>query len=135
NAPNNARAFARLAALFRGSISPAGGRAPGRDHTGYARALTGVIAQGQKVGHVDPRWLAALGQLEVEALGRMRDGVVHLQRATQMDPDLFETRYELANAFARMSANDEATRVVMAMIVPSPRPILSIADPAAALAL
>ena len=127
HAPNNARAFARLATFYK---TP-----QGRDHVAYARALAAVIGFGQQLGKADPRWFATLGQLEVESLGRLRDGVVHLQRAVQMDPALFETRYELANAFARMSANEEAARVLVGMISPSPRPLLAIADPAAALEL
>jgi tetratricopeptide (TPR) repeat protein len=125
--PLNARAFARLSSFFKMGAA--------RDHVGYARALTGVIAQGQKIGQVDPRWLAALGQLEVESLSRMREGIAHLLQATQMDPNLYETRYELAHAYARVSANDEAARVLYAMLSPSPRPLLSIADPASALEL
>ena len=129
--PQNARAFARLAAFYKGS----GGPAATRDHAGYARALASVIALGQQLGQQDPRWFASLGQLEVESLSRMREGIAHLQRAVQMDPSLFETRYELASAFARMSANEDAMRVLFGMVSPSPRPLLALADPAAALEL
>ena len=133
HAPSNARAFAKLAALFK---TPAGSNgSPGRDSVGYARALAAVIGMGQEIGHVDARWLAALGQLEVDALGRMRDGIAHLQAAVQKDPSLFETRFELASAFGKMGAHEEATRVLVGMIAPSPRPLLSIADPARALEL
>ncbi len=135
--PNNARAFAKLSSIYK---LPAGAAtAPGpngaRDNVAYARALAAVIGFGHELGKSDARWFATLGQLEVESLGRMREGVVHLQRAVQMDPLLYETRFELANAFARMSANEESTRTLLAMIGPSPRPLLSIADPAAALEL
>jgi tetratricopeptide (TPR) repeat protein len=126
-APNNKKAFARLAAFFQ---TP-----KGRDSVSYARALHALIGTGQKHGAVDPRWLATLGQIEVGALGRLRDGVVHLQRAVQMDAALFETRFELAQAFERMNAHEEATRTVLQMIVPTPRPLLSIGDPGAALEL
>jgi hypothetical protein len=130
-APANAKAFARLASFYKSS----GDGPPRRDHTGYARALAAVIGFGQQIGKNDPRWYAALGQLEVESLGRLRDGIAHLQRAVAMDATMYETRFELAQAFARMSANEEATRVVYAMLSPNPRPILSIADPPAALEL
>jgi len=127
-APANARAFTRLAALFR--------RLDGsRDHLGYARALASVIGLGQQLGHVDARWFAALGQLEIHSLSRMRDGIVHLQRAVALDASLYETRFELATAYARMGANEEATRVLVGMLSPSAHPLLSIADPTAGLML
>ena len=65
----------------------------------------------------------------------MRDGIAHLQRAVSLDPTLYETRFELASAFERMGAHEEATRALLAMITPTARPLLSIADPAAGLAL
>ncbi len=63
---------------------------------GHARALAAVIGLGQELGAVDARWFAALGQLELQSLNRLRDGVAHLQRAVSLDPSLHETRYELA---------------------------------------
>jgi flagellar motility protein MotE (MotC chaperone) len=127
SAPANARAFARLAGLFR--------RGDGADAAGYARALSAVIGMGQQLGQVDARWFAALGQLEIHALSRLRDGILHLQRAVALEPTLYETRFELASAFARMKANDEAIRVLQGMLSPSATPMLSIADPGAGLAL
>jgi tetratricopeptide (TPR) repeat protein len=126
-APSNARAFARLAALFRSS--------QGRDHVAYARALATVIARGQQIGSSDARWLATLGQIEVEFLNRVRDGIAHLQRATQMDSTLYETRFELASSYAKVGANEETVRTLMAMITPSSRPLAALADPAGALSL
>jgi len=123
----NARAFARLSGLYR--------KAKGRDDVGHARALAAVIGLGQELGAVDARWFAALGQLEIQALNRVRDGVLHLQRAVGLDPTLYETRFELASAFERMGAHEEASRGIMAMISPSARPLLAIADPAAGLSL
>jgi tetratricopeptide (TPR) repeat protein len=125
--PANARAFARLTALFR--------RSDGVDQVGLARALTSLIGLGDKIGRVDARWLAALGQIEVHALARPRDGAAHLERAVAIDPSLSETRFELASAYVQMNGNDQATRVLLEMISPTPAPLLSIADPAAGLAL
>ncbi len=126
-APSNARAFAKLTALFR--------RPEGLDQVGFARALTAVVGLGEKVGRVDARWLAALGQVEVHALSRLREGTAHLQRAVATDPKLFETRFELACAYAQSKTNDEATRVLYEMLSPTAEPFLSIADPAAGLSL
>jgi cellulose synthase operon protein C len=125
--PANSRAFAKLTALFR--------RADGMDQVGFARALASVVGFGDKLGRIDARWLAALGQLEVHALSRLRDGVAHLQRAVATDSTLYETRFELAGAYAQMGANDEATKVLVGMIAPAAEPLLSISDPAAGLAL
>jgi len=126
-APSNARAFARLAALFR--------RGRAEDSTGYARALRAVIALGEAAGRVDARWLAALGQIEIYALSRMNDGIGHLLGAVALDPTLYETRFELASAYANANANDEAAKVLLAMLSPLPHPLLSVADPTVALAL
>jgi Tfp pilus assembly protein PilF len=126
-APANARAFARLATLFR--------RAGVDDPVGYARALNTAIGLGQRAGRVDARWLAALGQIEIHSLSRLRDGIAHLKNAIALDPTLYETRFELASAYEDNKANDEAARVLLAMLSPLPHPLLSVADPAVALAL
>jgi hypothetical protein len=105
------------------------------DPVGYARALNAVIGLGQKAGRVDARWLAALGQIEIHSLSRLRDGIAHLKNAIALDPTLYETRFELASAYDDNKANDEAARVLLAMLSPLPHPLLSVADPAVALAL
>jgi hypothetical protein len=128
--PSNTRAFARLAGMFRG-----GRGSDGRDGAAYARALAAVIGLGQDRGHIDARWFAALGTLEIQQLQRLRDGAVHLQRAVALDPTLHETRFELASVLGRLGANEEATRVLLSMISPLAHPLLSLADPTAGLAL
>jgi tetratricopeptide (TPR) repeat protein len=127
--PGNTRAFTRLASLFR--------RPSGPDSVGYARALNAVIGLGEEAGHVDARWFAALGQIEVQALSRPTEGIPHLRQAVKLDPTLHETRFELASALAGASANEEAARVLIDMLTPTshPVPILAIADPAVALGL
>jgi tetratricopeptide (TPR) repeat protein len=126
--PSNAHAFARLAALFQHPGA-------GRDEAGHARALAAVIALGQQHGAVDARWFAALGQLQVQSLSRTRDGIAHLERASALDPTLYETRFELGCAYERIGAHEEATRMMIGMLTPAARPLLSIAKPGAALAL
>jgi len=125
--PPNIRAFTRLSGLFRG--------ADGLDQAGYGRALVALIEKGASLGHADARWFASLGHVEVEALGRIREGVAHLQRAAELDPTLYEARFALASACVRIGSNDQASRVLLEMIIPMPHPLLSILDPAAALAL
>jgi tetratricopeptide (TPR) repeat protein len=131
-APDHARAFARLARFFRSPQHPGPG---GLDSVSYARALTAVIGRGQQLGTSDARWYASLGHIEVEQLNRLRDGVGHLQRAVQMDPSLHECRYELAVAFSRLGAHDDALKTLLSMLAPNAQPLASIANPAAALEL
>jgi tetratricopeptide (TPR) repeat protein len=126
--PGSSRAFARLTAYFR---RPDGSG----DHSGLARSLAAVIGAGQQLGAVDARWFAALGQIEIQWLARTRDGIVHLQRAVALDPNMHETRFELATAHARSGAHDEATRALVGLLSPSAEPLLALSNPAAALVL
>lgn len=128
-APDHARAFARLARFFRASAQG------GTDAVSYARALATVIGRGHQLGNQDPRWFATLGHIEVEQLNRLRDGVTHLSRAVAMDPSMHECRFELATAYSRLGAHDEAAKTVMGMISPNAQPLAAISDPAAALEL
>jgi tetratricopeptide (TPR) repeat protein len=130
--PDHARAFARLSRFFR---SPQNTGPGGLDAVSYARALGAVINRGQQLGTSDPRWYASLGHIEVEQLNRLRDGVTHLQRAVQMDPSLHECRFELATAYARLGAHDDAVKTLLGMLSPNATPLVSISDPAAALEL
>jgi tetratricopeptide (TPR) repeat protein len=125
--PTNIRAFTHLSGLFRG--------ANGLDQAAYGRALVALVEKGAEHGHADARWFASLGHVEVEALGRVHEGIAHLRRAVELDPTLYEARFALASACARVGANDEASRVLLEMLIPMSHPLLSILDPAAALAL
>lgn len=126
-APDHARSFTRLARVFRTKDA--------FDAAGYARALEAVIRRGQEIGHVDARWFAALGHVKISALEQLRDGIQHLQRAVQLNAALVETRLELASAYARIGAHDEASRVLLALVTAQPSPLLDVSDPAAALEL
>jgi tetratricopeptide (TPR) repeat protein len=127
--PGNTKAFARLSTVCR----QPGGKTP--EPVRYARALTSLVGRGAELGHVDARWLATLGQLEVQALNRLEEGIAHLQRAVDMAPTLYETRFELSTAHARSGAQAEASRLLTDLIAPDSRPLLQIADPGAALLL
>jgi tetratricopeptide (TPR) repeat protein len=140
-APDHPRAFARLGRFFRSPVTrgyaadPSAQAPGGVDAVSYARALAAVIGRGQQLGTSDARWFASLGHIEVEQLNRLRDGVTHLARAVQMDPTLHESRYELATAYSRLGAHDEAAKTVMSMLHPTSQPLVAISDPAAALEL
>jgi tetratricopeptide (TPR) repeat protein len=129
-APGSARIFSKLASHHKTPQSKTG-----RDEGAYARALREVIAIGQRLGRVDASWFATLGQIEVTELDRVREGIGHLQQAVAIEADLYETRFELASAFGKANMNEDATRTILAMIHPTAKPLLSLADPAAALAL
>ena len=125
--PSGARALARLAALFR--------RGAKVDSAGYARALSAIIDVGEKLGRVDARWFATLGQIELTDLARLQEGIAHLERAVALDPTLHETSFDLASAYSKASAHDGAARVLLGMLSPTAAPLLATADPAAGLAL
>lgn len=129
-APGHPRALSRLARLFRAPET-----ASDRSASAYAQALASVIERGRELGTEDPRWFATLGTLEVNELNRLRDGVEHLSRAIELDPSRHESRFELASAHSRLGAHEDAARVLMSMLMPTSRPLLSIADPARALVL
>lgn len=107
----------------------------GRDNLAFARALTSVIQRGRELGFVDARWFAKLGGIELDSLGRLRDGIAHLQQAVQTDPAMHETRLELARAYARASSPEDASRQLLGMIAPTSVPLLSLKEPSAALEL
>jgi tetratricopeptide (TPR) repeat protein len=125
--PKNPKIFARLASLFR---TP-----QGRHDDGYARALSTVIARGQTLGAVSANWFATLGQLEVEVLGRLREGIAHLRQAIDIDPELSETRFELASAYSRAEAHDDAIRLLSTMVTPDSKRLLASSDPNVVLSL
>lgn len=122
------RPFARLRTLFES-------KEEGFDSVAYARALVGLIARGQQVSAVHPKWLATLGHLEIESLGRLRDGVNHMRQAVNAAPELYETRVELAFALSRLGANDEASREFMSLLHDSPLPIAHVRSPGSTLEL
>lgn len=128
NCPSHTRAFARLARLFRKESGNV-------DAVPYARALAAVIGRGEQLGAVEPRWLHALGHLELVALGRVRDATAHLRRALDLDPMLHTARFELATAFARLGAHEDATKTLHGMIAPSADPLVALEHPTAALEL
>ncbi len=128
HAPGNAKVFTRHASAFKSAQGST-------DNAAYAASLERVISLGQRLGRVDASWFATLGQIEVERLARVRDGIPHLLQAVTIDSSLFETRFELASAYAKAQANQDAARTIHAMLAPDPRPLLALADPAAALEL
>jgi tetratricopeptide (TPR) repeat protein len=114
--------LSRLAGLFTGA--PA-------DH---ARALNAVVARGRDLDRPDAASFAALGRLEVDALGRWAEGVGHLRLAIGLAPGIHEARAALARGLTHLRAGGEAITTLLPALVPDASPLLSLADPAAALA-
>jgi serine/threonine protein kinase len=120
-APSAAR-LARLAALFSGAPSD------------EARALNAVVARAKAVDRPDAAVFAALGRIEVDALGRWAEGVGHLRVAVSLAPRMHEARAALARGLVQVRGGAEATGALLPMLTPDAAPLLSLADPAAALA-
>jgi serine/threonine protein kinase/tetratricopeptide (TPR) repeat protein len=98
-----------------------------------ARAFSAVVARAEELGRPDAACLAALGQIEI-ALGRWPDGVTHLRIALALGPAMHEARAALAKGLVHVRAPAEATPVLAPMIAPDASPLLSLRDPADALA-
>jgi hypothetical protein len=118
----NPKRLSMLAALFQGS--------PG-DH---ARALNAVVVRARELDRPDAACLAALGRLEVEALSRWGEGVGHLRVALGLSPAMHEARAALAKGLVHMRSGSEALALLMPMMIPDAAALLSLGDPAAALA-
>jgi cellulose synthase operon protein C len=98
-----------------------------------ARTLADVVARAQDLGRPDASCVAALGKLEI-ALGRWADSVDHLRLAVALAPTVTDVRAGLAKALLHHGAPAEATKILVPMITPDPPPLLSLKDPADALA-
>ncbi len=98
-----------------------------------ARVLAAVVTRSEELERPHPATLAGLGQLEV-GLGRWRDGVAHLRVAVGLAPALDEARAALAAGLTRLRGAAEAIGTLVPMLVPDASPLLSLRDPAGALA-
>ena len=113
--------LSRLAGLFTGAPSE------------HARALNAVVSRGRELDRPDAACFAALGRLEVDALGRWAEGVGHLRLAVGLAPAMHEARAALARGLTHLRAGGEAITVLLPMLLPDAAPLLSLGDPAAAL--
>jgi tetratricopeptide (TPR) repeat protein len=118
--PNGAR-LTRLALLHE---APA-------DH---ARALGAVVARAEELGRPSADCIAELGCIEVDALARWTTGVAHLRVALALAPAKHAARAALAKGLTHLHEGAEAIGVLVTMMIPDPAPLLSLVDPAAALA-
>jgi len=121
HAPNAAR-LGSLAALFPGAAAD------------EARALNAVVARAKALERPDAAAFAALGRLEVDALGRWAEGVGHLRVAVGLAPKMHEARAALARGLVHLRSGAEAASVLLPMLSPDAAPLLSLGDPAGALA-
>jgi cellulose synthase operon protein C len=98
-----------------------------------ARSLAAVVALAHEAGRADPLCITALGRLEIDALGHWREGIEHLRVALGLAPAMHEARASLAKGLVHMRGGAEAVGLISAMVAPDSSPLLSLADPAAAL--
>jgi tetratricopeptide (TPR) repeat protein/tRNA A-37 threonylcarbamoyl transferase component Bud32 len=119
-APNAAR-LARLLAL-----SPSG-------PVDQRRMLRAVVARGQELERLDPTILATLGQIEI-SLGLFEDAATHLRLAVALQPSSHETRLALAEALTRNRGGSEPAALIESMIASDAGPLLSLREPARAVA-
>lgn len=124
--PGHPRAEERFERLYRGPDGKV-------DAVAYARGLGALVARGRELDRADATWFFRLGRVEVRELARLKDGTAHLRQAIKLKPDLHDARVELASGLARLGAHDEAVTAVMAMITPSPKPLVSATDASVAL--
>ncbi|HEX3770282.1 MAG TPA: protein kinase [Polyangiaceae bacterium] len=120
-APTAAR-LARLAALYL--------NAPAEE----ARALNAAVSRAKAMDRPDAAAFAALGRLEVDQLGRWAEGVAHLRVAVALAPRMHEARAALARGLVHVRGSAEAVGALLPMLTPDASPLLSLADPAGALA-
>jgi tetratricopeptide (TPR) repeat protein len=99
-----------------------------------ARLLDAVVRRAQALDRPDASCLAALGRIEVEALGRQADGVAHLRSAIALAPAMREARAVLASGLLGMGVAGEAVALLLPMILSEAGTLLALTDPARALA-
>jgi hypothetical protein len=99
-----------------------------------ARSLEALVARGQALERVEAMYVAALGQLEVDALGRYAEGAGHLRVALALAPAMHEARAALAKGLVQIGKGGDALGALLPMIGESgPAAILALRDPASAL--
>ncbi len=98
-----------------------------------ARALSAVVERQQELDRPDAASLATLGRIE-GALGQWPDAVAHLRVAVSLAPAMHEARAALAAGLVHMRGAADAAAMITSMIDPDAMPLLSLGDPAAALA-
>ena len=112
--------LARLATVC---AAPPGG--PGE----HATALGRVIARGAELGRPSGPVFGALAVLEIDALGRLAEGVSHAKTAIDLTPSAHEARGALVRGFARLGKHAEAIAVALPMLEHGAEALLALARP------
>jgi serine/threonine-protein kinase len=98
------------------------------DPVAQVRLLTASVARAQALDRPQAASLAALGQLEVERLGRWADGVAHIQAALAMTPAAQDARAALALGLLHMGVGAEAASLILQMLLDEPRALGTLRD-------
>lgn len=103
------------------------------DLRAYAASLSQAVKRAEDLGRPSALCLSTLGELEVELLNHVNEGIGHLRAAAALAPGQHETRCELAAALQRAGKNEEAAKTLIGLITPDSRPLASLRSPARAL--
>ncbi len=86
----------------------------GDDMEAFARVVARAVARARESGKAaNVAWLARLGQIEADVLGKHEDAARHLEEALEAEPARHELRSVLAKVFLSIGRNAEAVSVLM----------------------
>jgi cellulose synthase operon protein C len=81
----------------------------GGDADAFARVVTRAVARARESGQAaSPAWLARLGQIEADVLGKHDEAIGHLRDALVADPSRVELRPVLAQVLVSTARSEEA---------------------------
>ena len=108
--------LARLAATY--GAPPAGPR-------NHARMLEQVLARASELNRPSGALFGALAALEVDALGKAKEGVAHARAAIALAPKNLEARAALVRGLAQLGEHAEAVSIALPMF-DSPEAVASL---------
>ena len=114
---------ANLARLATVCSTPPGGP------TEHAAALALVVARGAEIGRPSGLAYGALAVLEIDALGRIAEGVAHAKTAIGLTPNVHEARGALVRGLARLGQHPEAIATAAPMFEHGAQSMLALARP------
>ncbi len=84
------------------------------DQGAFARVVSRAIARARESGQAtSPAWLARLGQIEADVLGKHDEAIEHLRDALEADPKRLELRPLLVRVLVSTGRNPEAAAEAM----------------------
>lgn len=99
----------------------------------HARILSAAAARGAEIAKPDGAVLAALAELEIDALGKANEGVNHARTALGLSPGSHGARGALARGLARVGQHADAVLVALPMFDHGAASLLALPNPDALL--